>query len=311
MAGYPALDELFAPAKAIEAHLDGLSHWADAPASLRDAVRYALLGGGKRLRPVLAWWSAVAAGGAGESSLTAGAAVEMIHAFSLVHDDLPAIDNDDLRRGRPTLHRHAGEAMAILAGDAMLARAFDVISRGPLDRPAGSPPRTPDADAALRLALHRELSAATLAMIDGQVCDTLGGAPEPLAAPQRLVHIHSRKTGALIRASCRMGVWCALGPGAGASGAMQAVGAYADAVGLMFQVVDDLIDATQAPEQAGKRTGKDAAAGKLTYPGVWGVEGSRAEVARLAAEADRALSGLGEPAAGLRGLCGYLSERTA
>jgi len=295
------------PLPAVEATLDRwLAARADQPPALLSAMRYATLGAGKRLRPVLAWHAAVAAGGTGEASLAAGCAIELIHAFSLVHDDLPALDNDDLRRGRPTLHRHAGEAMAILAGDQLLVAAFERI----MDEPGL-------ADGA-RLALTRELARATGAMIDGQVFDTLGGLPASMDEDARLRLVHRNKTGALIRAACRMGALSVMADAGSAASPklLDAITAYGDAVGLMFQVVDDLIDATQTSEHAGKRTGKDAEMGKLTYPGVLGIEATRAEVERLRMAAELALKPVpalahsGDGGEGLRTLCNYMAART-
>lgn len=282
----------FAPLGIIETSLaSAIDH--DGPTHLREAMAYALLGGGKRIRPLLCWHCCVACGGRGEASLAAGCAVEMVHAFSLVHDDLPAIDNDDMRRGRPTLHRHAGEAMAILAGDALLTHALVKVASA-----AGA-----GVDA---VAMVRELAQATGKMIDGQVYDTLGGVPDGLSPREGLELIHRGKTGALITAACRLG-----GMSAGAdAGAMACVSRYGAAVGLMFQIVDDLVDATQASEHAGKRTGKDAEAGKVTYPRLLGIEGSYAEVDRLRIEASAAVEPFGERAAGLRALLEFLASRT-
>lgn len=282
---------------AINAFLDSTTAGLDLPPNLKEAVRYALLGGGKRMRPILAWHCCIAAGGHGEESLPAGAAIELIHAFSLVHDDLPALDNDDLRRGIPTLHVHAGEAMAILAGDAMMSLAFEVLARGGPDRLAGR--------------LGYELSRATTAMIAGQVYDTLGGFDPGLGPRDRLELIHRNKTGALIRAACRMGAMSARG-GRGAdegSDALAAVSRYADAIGLMFQIVDDLLDVETTAEQTGKRTRKDAEAGKLTYPGLIGVDASRREVERLEGVAMQAVDILGPDAKALRELCHMLAVR--
>ncbi|MFZ9915443.1 MAG: polyprenyl synthetase family protein, partial [Phycisphaerales bacterium] len=245
---------------------------------------------GKRLRPILILESARACGGSVDDALPAAVAMEFVHAFSLVHDDLPALDDDDMRRGRPTCHVAFGEAMAILGGAALLAGA--AIG-------AAACPR--NGDAAAQLLLH-----ATCDMIAGQVHDTLGGFPDDLALPARLELIHRKKTGALIEASCRMG---ALAAGADAA-RVAALGRYGERIGLMFQIVDDLIDATQSAEHAGKATGKDADAGKLTYPSVHGLEGSRREVARLHAEALEALAPLGAAADPLRNLLGYLARRT-
>lgn len=314
---------LLAPLPSIEhysaRYIDGL----DMPESLREAVRYALLAGGKRLRPILAWWSCIAVGGTGEQSLPGGVAVEFIHAFSLVHDDLPALDNDDFRRGKPTLHRHAGEAMAILAGDAMLTMAFQLIS----DRIGGPRASSGNNGAGLELAarLTAELALGTSGMINGQVYDTLGGMPATLDDAQRLVLIHKNKTGALIRAACRMGALCGLAarrshgaasssPGTPAQldpdAALLAITRYAESVGLMFQVVDDILDVTQTAEHVGKKTNKDVDAGKLTYPGALGLDRSRAEVRRLLDEALAATQQLGPAAAPLAELARYLAVRT-
>lgn len=287
---------VFAPLPAIETMLERSTGVRGAPEALADAVRYSLIGGGKRLRPLLAWHCAEAVGGRGRDAAPALVAVEYVHAFSLVHDDLPAIDNDDLRRGRPTLHIHAGEAMAILAGDAMLNNAFATLARAKFP-------------AALVRLLMEELSGATSAMIAGQVYDTLGGLPESLPAIRRLQLVHRNKTGALLRAACRMGALCAIGPKP-RDERLAAITRYADAIGLMFQIVDDLIDVQQSSEHTGKRTQKDAGKGKLTYPGVLGVDASRTEIQRLHAKARRAVRELGRPAEPLRILADLMATRT-
>jgi geranylgeranyl diphosphate synthase type II len=252
-------------------------------------------------------------GDAGAASLPAGAAVELVHAFSLVHDDLPAMDDDDLRRGRPTLHIHAGEAMAILAGDAMLSLAAMALSIPP---EGGAP-----VSDALHRGLLAELNRGTMGMISGQVLDTLGGFDDGVPEADRVERIHREKTGALITAACRMGALvglerAGLDPRADGADRLDAVTRYADAIGLMFQVVDDLMDVEQSSEHTGKRTGKDAEAGKLTYPGVHGVERSRAFVSELldrASGALAALPGVGSGRAGgdvLQELASYLAQRT-
>lgn len=279
----------------VDAALDGFVGSSDLPENLRAAIRYALLGGGKRLRPVLAWQSAVAVGGPGEASLPAGVAVELIHAFSLVHDDLPALDNDDLRRGRPTLHRHAGEAMAILAGDAMMTMAYDALWQA--ERIADG----------LRVALVKELGEGTRAMIAGQVYDTLGGMPGGLDDQARLELIHRNKTGALIRGACRMGAM--LGGAEMGSSELAAITRFAEDLGLIFQIVDDLLDVTASPEALGKATRKDADAGKLTYPIVLGVEGTRREIERVQADAEVALEPLGSAAEVLLDLSRSMARR--
>ena len=296
--GLPAL--LSAPTARVDEHLARFVAVAELTPSLRKAVEYALLGGGKRLRPLLAWHCCTAVGGSGEASLPAGAAVELIHAFSLVHDDLPGLDNDDTRRGRPTLHKATSEAMAILAGDAMLTLAFQVVAQQV-------------ASAELVAALTRELAAGTSGMIAGQVYDTLGGFEAGMPDLERLRLIHRNKTGALIRSSCRMGALLGLGEAArGVAGqtVVEAIGRYGDAIGLMFQIVDDLIDVTQSAEHAGKATGKDAELGKLTYPGVLGLEGSRAAVKATLAQALAAIEPLGGAARPLADLAAYMAVRT-
>lgn len=300
------LAHLFAPADAIEAYLDRASQWPGAPTALQAANRYALLGGGKRLRPILLWWACHAAGGTGEWTLPAAAAMESIHAFSLVHDDLPALDNDDLRRGRPTLHKHAGEALAILSGDALLTHALAHLLTAPFRGPAWAT----SASAPVRLALARELSDATLAMIHGQVWDTLGGLPPDLDDLAALRLIHANKTGALLRASCRMGGWIALGHSFEGSSADRALTAYGESIGLLFQVVDDLLDVTQSAEHVGKRTGKDQALGKRTYPGLLGIERTRDVIFALEAAALAAIAPLGGTAEPLAKLCNYMAHRT-
>lgn len=317
------------PVPFIDEYLSGVLKRADAPGQLIDACRYAALGPGKRVRPLLAWRAAQAAGGLGESSLPAGAAIEFVHAFSLVHDDLPALDNDDLRRGRPTLHRHAGEAMAILAGDALLTYALEHLATARVEIRSApkslaqsvigglAHPVTIAADAAdearceasLRCALLLELSGATAKMIHGQVLDM---AAEQGAGTQSLEHlrsIHANKTGALIRAACRMGAMCGLGRAEPDHPAVRACTSFGEAAGLLFQVVDDLIDVTQSTDAAGKRTGKDAQAGKLTYPGLLGLDGAKAEALRLRAEALDAAAVLGPAAEGLREIAEQIAGR--
>lgn len=269
--------------------------------NLREAVRYALLGGGKRLRPLLVARCCQAVGGELDTAMTPAAAIEMVHTFSLVHDDLPAMDDDDLRRGRPTLHRHTNEAMAILAGDMMLGLAAELILQ------EASPE-------VLAARLARELMAANNDMITGQVHDTLPDFPESTAPMERLKTIHHHKTGALIRCACRMG---ALAGGADEA-QLAAISDYAAAIGLMFQVVDDILDVTQSTEQLGKTAGKDVLQGKLTYPALIGLEASREVVANLQADAHAALASLEKAnqsrhapqVAELGRLCDYLASRS-
>lgn len=267
------------------------------PANLLGASNYALLGGGKRLRPLLVLHAGAAVGASTESLLPSAAAVEMIHAFSLVHDDLPALDNDELRRGQPTLHIKHGEAMAILAGDGLMSTAFQVLAEHHDPATAGL--------------LCRELALGTTRMICGQVLDTLGGFDAGTPADARVAAIHRDKTGALIRASCRMGVIAAHGAARRTDdAALAAITEYGEAIGLMFQIVDDLLDVEQTAEHIGKKTGKDEEAGKLTYPGVFGVARCRQEVTRLRDAAHRALDVFGPRAQPLRTICDFLAVRT-
>ncbi len=259
-----------------------------APPELVEAMRYSLLAPGKRLRPVLVCMAAQAAGGGDRQALPAAAAVEMIHTYSLIHDDLPAMDDDDLRRGLPTCHVKFGEATAILAGDALLTLAFQVLAE---DYPA----RTA---AGCCAALSR--GAGMAGMVGGQVEDLAWeregqsprGRPHTLEA---LEQIHQHKTGALFRASLHLGLWAAQGerpdgPDRALAGRLETFGRC---FGLVFQITDDLIDVEGKAENTGKRVGKDAARGKLTYPGLLGVEESRRRARALGAEALAAVEPLG------------------
>lgn len=284
--------DLLEPLGKVEAFMKESLAGFGLPENLRAASSYALLAGGKRLRPLLTLHSCAAVGGEMTSATAAAAAVEMIHAFSLVHDDLPALDNDDLRRGRPTLHRAHGEPMAILAGDGLMSMAFQIIAERYEGSRAG--------------ALCRELASGTTAMIAGQVLDTLGGFDPGLSDREKLEAVHRNKTGALMRVSCRMG---ALAADAGEA-ELGMISAYGESIGLMFQVVDDLVDAISSSDHAGKKTGKDHEAGKLTYPGLIGIEGSRSEIERLRLRAIDAIRPLGPRADALRRICEYLAVRT-
>jgi geranylgeranyl diphosphate synthase type II len=263
------------------------------PGILEEAVCYSTLAPGKRLRPALVLLCCESIGGSRTDALGPAAAIELIHNFSLVHDDLPAMDDDDLRRGRPTLHVQAGEAMAILAGDAMTTIAFELIAEASFD-------------AERRIRLVSELASATTAMINGQVYDTLGGVPHELPDEQRLQVIHSNKTGALLRAACRMGAIC----GQADDASLEHLTEYGEAIGLMFQIVDDLLDVTQSCEHIGKATGKDQEAGKLTFPGLLGADRSKEIIGELEQTALAALKPLGDAAEPLRELCRDMAVRT-
>jgi geranylgeranyl diphosphate synthase type II len=266
------------------------------PENIHRAMRYSLFAGGKRVRPILCIAAAncIAESSAGVES--AACALELIHTYSLIHDDLPALDNDDLRRGRPTSHKVFGEAMAILAGDALLTLAFDALSK--LD----------EIDDAKKVALIRELATASGTvggMIAGQVHDIEGEGKTPTAA--LLERIHRAKTGALLRASVRMGAIYA-GATAAQHGALSEFGEH---IGLAFQIVDDILDVTQSSEALGKTAGKDAAQHKITFPAVYGLEASvaMAEQERLAAHT--ALTQFGASACHLRELADLIVQRTA
>jgi len=267
---------------------------ANRPPRLVQAMRHAVLGGGKRLRPLLVHAAGHAFGGDPGLLDAPASAVELIHAFSLVHDDLPAMDDDDLRRGRPTVHVAWDEATAILAGDALHALAFSVLAEAPL----------PDA---IRVALLRELAAATGVdgMCAGQALDMEATGRE--LDPDALARLHGLKTGALFRASVRMG---ALAAGAPAP-ALPALDRYARALGLAFQIRDDILDVEGDAALLGKTAGKDQAQGKNTYPRVLGMERSRARLSELAEEMEAALAPLGDAADALRVLAGFAVARAS
>jgi geranylgeranyl diphosphate synthase type II len=271
-----------------------LARQGDAPPRLDESLRYSLLAGGKRLRPtlVLEWHAAVSASAEPSiSALAAAVAIELIHTFSLVHDDLPAMDDDDLRRGRPTNHRVFGEAMAILAGDAMTAMAFETIAT--------------DADARHVPSLIAELARATGpgGMIGGQVLDIENeNVALDLAQLQRL---HAMKTGMLLTCACRLGAIAA----DASTAQLAAAEAYGRHVGLAFQIMDDVLDETSTAEQMGKATRKDHGAGKNTYPRMLGLEGSIERARREVAAAQDALAGLGDGGARLASIARFITER--
>ncbi len=266
------------------------------PETIHRAMRYSLFAGGKRIRPILAMAAAEVV--ADDPAGIAGAActLEMIHTYSLIHDDLPALDNDDLRRGVPTCHKMFDEAMAILAGDALLTLAFQVLAQ------------LESTDAARKARLIEELATAAGTvggMIGGQVHDLEGeGAPPD---PQVLESIHRAKTGALLRASVRMG---AIYAGAGEE-QLAALSCYGEHIGLAFQIVDDLLDVEQPSEALGKTAGKDAAQRKITFPAVYGVERSREMAEQERLRAHGAVTGFGDRARRLRELADRIVQRKA
>jgi farnesyl diphosphate synthase len=274
-----------------------LGRWVPtgAPAGLGEAMRYGVLDGGKRLRPLLVLAACQALQGAAEAALRAAVAVELIHAYSLVHDDMPCMDNDVLRRGKPTVHVKFGEAQAMLAGDAMQALAFEVL--------------TPDSGVApalqARLASLLARSAGHAGMAGGQAIDLASiGRPLDEAA---LRDMHRRKTGALLQASVLMGAAC----GEPAPAVWQALSEYGAAIGLAFQVVDDILDVTQASETLGKTAGKDLDHNKPTYVSVLGLRAARLHADELREQAHAALraSGLGARTGALAVLADKVVER--
>jgi geranylgeranyl diphosphate synthase type II len=264
------------------------------PASIHGAMRHSTFAGGKRLRPLLAYQAAVAIAGAVPAGIARlGAALEMLHTYSLIHDDLPALDNDDLRRGKPTCHVVFGEAIAILAGDALQTRAFEVLAG--LD--------TPPAATVQIIALVANAVGTVDGMIGGQVLDLESERHKP--TPEMVEAIHRAKTGALIRVSVVTG-----GVYAGAKADDVArLDIFGRKAGLAFQIVDDILDVTVDSEQLGKTAGKDLATEKATWPAVYGVEQSQRDAVRLIDEAFAALAPYGSRADGLKSVARYIVER--
>jgi len=277
---------------------------------LIEAMRYSLLGPGKRLRPLLVVMACEACGGLVEKATPAACALEMVHAYSLVHDDLPAMDDDDLRRGRPTCHKQFDEATAILVGDGLLTLAFEIVSR-----------EVQPGALAARCCLELARGAGVAGMVGGQF--------EDLAWERRaggtmavLQDIHHKKTGALFRAAIRIGailglevsasqpdVHCIRRPDADRGKLLAELDGYAESLGLAFQISDDLLDVESSAEKTGKRVGKDAAVGKLTYPGLLGIAASRKKLDEVCSAAVEHLAILGERANYLRELVQLIQNR--
>jgi len=286
----------------VEAHLQAaLRPQAGLPAGLLEALRYCLLAPAKRLRPLLVVMAAEACGGADVNPWPAACAVEMIHTYSLVHDDLPAMDDDDLRRGRPTCHKQFDEATAILAGDALQALAFETLA-------TGYPPR-PAAEMVARLAR----AAGAAGMVGGQVDDLAverAAADGPARTVEGLEALHLRKTGALIRASLQLGVHAAFaGDDGPAQDVLERYDGYGRCLGLAFQIVDDLLDVEGHADRTGKAVRKDAARNKLTYPGLLGVDESRRRARQLGDQAVAYLEPLGPEVGRLLALVSFVLER--
>ncbi len=287
------------PRERIDAALSGYVEFdGDCPNQLRDAIRYALLGPGKRLRPRLVLMAAEACGAAADAAIPAACAVEMVHAYSLVHDDLPAMDDDDLRRGRPTCHKQFGEAVAILAGDALLTRAFEILA---------AEITSPSLAAKCCAVLGRAAGASAL----------VGGQADDLAMADRngdalsgdlseLESIHRRKTGALFVAALELGGIV----GNGAPEQIQALAAYGRNVGLAFQITDDLLDVAGSQATVGKRLAKDANRGKLTFPRLTGIEASQRRAEELVDEACAMIEVFGPKSEALCELARSVLKRT-
>jgi geranylgeranyl diphosphate synthase type II len=266
------------------------------PRTIDKAMRYSLFSGGKRIRPILALASGEAVGGAIQRVLPFACALEMIHSYSLVHDDLPAMDDDDLRRGKPTNHVMFGEGMAILAGDGLLTEAFRVMSEGAL---------LPGQDRAATLRAIREIAAGAGAagMVGGQVADLESERKKPTRA--LVEYIHTRKTGALIRAAVRAGALV----GKATARQFARLDQYGAAIGLAFQVADDILDVEGGTEKTGKRAGRDAELQKVTYPAAVGMANAKRKAQELLDESLAALSAFGPSAEPLRRIATFIVER--
>ena len=262
------------------------------PARLHEAMRYSIFGGGKRLRPALAILACEALGGARADALPAACALEMIHTYSLIHDDLPSMDDDDFRRGRPSCHRAYDEATAVLAGDALQAAAFGTIA-GHVRRPA----------IAAALVVELAQAAGSEGMVGGQVLDLAGSSNSEEDALER---IHRLKTAAMFRGAARMG---AISAGA-AAGSVNRLGVFGERLGIAFQVVDDILDVSGTAGELGKTPGKDSAQDKATYPALFGIEASRRRAEQLIREALKAIAPLGKQKRPLEELAEFIVGRT-
>jgi geranylgeranyl diphosphate synthase type II len=291
----PLKEFLAEEVRRVDAALDRLTPPESAhPATIHRAMRYSLFAGGKRIRPILCLQAAAAISDSAPSALEAGCALEMIHTYSLIHDDLPALDNDDFRRGKPTCHKVFGEAMAILAGDALFTLAMQTLVRIEAIEPT----------AKLRLIDELAFASGTVeGMIGGQVTDIEGERQTPTA--ELLDSIHRAKTGALLKASVRMGGICAGGNAA----QIQALSNYGEHIGLAFQIVDDILDVEESSESLGKTAGKDAAQGKITFPAVYGLEDSRRMAHDQGALAHAALEPFGSKARRLHEIADLIVHR--
>ncbi len=296
----PGFDQALAEAAArVERMLEAcLPAAADAPgmAGLTQAMRYAVLGGGKRLRGFLTIEAARVSGAGGPGAERAAAAVECLHAYSLVHDDLPSMDDDDLRRGKPTVHRVWDEATAVLAGDALQTIAFEILA---------DPATHPDPEVRARLVLRLAQASGHAGMVGGQAIDLAAEKAGAPLGPAEVKRLQALKTGALIEFAAEAGAIVARAPDRD----VQAIRAYARALGEAFQIADDLLDLTGSEAEVGKRLRKDAGAGKATFVDILGLEGARARAIALVAEAAGHLAPFGDRAARLAGAARFVIER--
>lgn len=276
----------------LKAYTDSIKKRKECPARLHEAITYSLMAGGKRIRPVFCIAAYEAVGGGSHEIVPVAASLELIHTYSLIHDDLPAMDDDDLRRNKPTNHRVFGEATAILAGDALLTDAFSII--------AGA-----KAAPEILISVIRELTHACgpSGMVGGQLVDIMLEGKR--AGKRELLHIHKHKTGTFIRGAIRIGATMANA----SSSKLNALTKYGEKVGLAFQVIDDILDITGTPEETGKTAGSDIAKSKNTYPSLYGLRKSREIAKGLIKESLEAIKGLDERAEPLRGIAKYMLER--
>jgi geranylgeranyl diphosphate synthase type II len=278
----------------VDAAMDAyLPEAKERPSTIHEAMRYAIFAGGKRLRPVLCLAAAEACGGETADALAPACAVELMHTYSLVHDDLPAMDDDDLRRGRPTCHKVYGEGMAVLCGDALLTESFLVLSQAPVTKRYGT------RDYITELAE----TGGSRKLIGGQVMDLEGEGKN--LTKKELVRIHESKTAALLTASLRLGAMTANATPA----KLEALTSFGYNLGLAFQVIDDILDVTQSTEVLGKTAGKDQAVEKATYPAIIGLAASRKEAAKLTKAAMDSLKPIGKKANRLEEIAAYLLKR--
>ena len=265
------------------------------PATIHEAMRYSVFAGGKRLRPILCLASAEACGGEVEPALAPAAAVECIHTYSLIHDDLPCMDDDDLRRGMPTSHVKYGEGIAVLAGDALLTIAFEILAKV----------KGTDRYDIGTFITELAVASGSRHLIGGQVLDLEGEGSEVTLTATQLKYIHESKTAALLSASIRLGAMTANATAA----QLEALTIYGRSLGLAFQIIDDILDVTQTSEKLGKSAGKDEATAKSTYPALFGLEKSRKEAARLTKKAHEALKPFGNKGTRLSEIADYLLDR--